>query len=82
MSFRYPPDLSLAPSASSSPPASSSSEVSSWDIALVRNRLFSLDIPELTWMIRMLQFVSTLDKVWDEVRVKSLQVLQLAYDVK
>ena len=32
-------------------------------------------------MIRMLQFVSTLDRVRDEVRVRSLQVLQLAYDV-
>ena len=45
------------------------------------SRRRALDFPALTWIIRILQFVSALDRVWDEVRVRSLQVLQLAYDV-
>ena len=45
VSFRYPPDLLLARSDPSSQPAASSADVSSWNIPLVRSRLFALDIP-------------------------------------
>ena len=52
VSFRYPSNVS----SSSSSPASSSSEVSSWDANVVFARLLALDIPALTWIVRVLQF--------------------------
>ena len=48
---------------------------------MVIARLLALDMPALTWIIRVLQFVTALEREWDERRIQVLQVLQVAYEV-